>query len=89
VFEPNDRRLWAKLDRTITAFLAQAQKDGAIFGSKPAEGFYVRIDDALNPPSELSLGRLYIEIGVRPVYPAEVIVVRIGIWDGGAAITEG
>jgi phage tail sheath protein FI len=88
VFEPNDRRLWAKLDRTITAFLAQAQRDGAIFGAKPAEGFYVRIDDALNPPSERSAGRLHLEIGVLPVYPAEFIVVRIGIWDGGSAIAE-
>jgi phage tail sheath protein FI len=89
VFEPNDRRLWAQLDRSITAFLAQAQKDGAIFGSKPVEGFYVRIDDALNPASERSLGRLYIEIGVQPVYPAEFIIVRIGIWDGGASVAEG
>ncbi len=88
VFEPNDERLWAKLTRTITGFLAQAQKDGAIFGSKPAEGFYVRIDAALNPFTERELGRLHIEIGVQPVYPAEFIVVRIGIWDGGSSVTE-
>lgn len=89
VFEPNDERLWKKLDRTITAFLTEAQHDGAIFGEKPADGFYVRIDEALNPASERSLGRLHIEIGVMPVYPAEFIVVRIGIWDGGSAVTEG
>jgi phage tail sheath protein FI len=88
VFEPNSRGLWAKLDRTITAFLAQAQKDGAIFGSQPAEGFYVRIDDALNPESERAAGRLHIEIGIQPVYPAEFIVVRIGIWDGGSSVAE-
>jgi uncharacterized protein len=88
VFEPNDRTLWAKLDRTITAFLTQAQRDGAIFGAKPAEGFYVRIDDALNPPSEREKGRLHLEIGVQPVCPAEFIVVRIGIWDGGSEVTE-
>jgi phage tail sheath protein FI len=88
VFEPNDRRLWAKLKRTITGFLAQAQRDGAIFGSKPAEGFYVRIDDALNPFTEQELGRLHVEIGIRPVFPAEFIVVRIGIWDGGSSVTE-
>lgn len=88
VFEPNDRGLWAKLDRTITGFLAQAQRDGAIFGAKPPEGFYVRIDDALNPPSEREKGRLHIEIGIQPVYPAEFIVVRIGIWDGGSEVSE-
>jgi phage tail sheath protein FI len=88
VFEPNDERLWAKLNRSITGFLTQAQADGAIFGSKPAEGFYVRIDKALNPFTELEAGRLHIEIGIQPVYPAEFIVVRIGIWDGGSSVTE-
>ena len=36
-----------------------------------------------------SRGELYIEIGVAPVRPAEFIVVRIGLWDGGAQISEG
>jgi len=36
-----------KLERTISAFLGQAQRDGAIFGTKPAEGFYVRIDEGI------------------------------------------
>jgi phage tail sheath protein FI len=88
VFEPNDQRLWKKLDRTITAFLAQAQRDGAIFGTKPAQGFYVRIDEALNPSSERMAGKLHMEIGVMPVYPAEFVIVRIGIWDGGSDVAE-
>jgi phage tail sheath protein FI len=89
VFEPNNLQLWQKLRRTITDFLTRVWKDGALFGAKREEAFYVRIDDALNPFSEQQLGRLYIEIGVRPAYPAEFIVVRIGIWDGGSEVTEG
>jgi phage tail sheath protein FI len=49
----------------------------------------VRIDEALNPFSEQALGRLHIEIGVRPSYPAEFIIVRIGIWPGGSDVSEG
>ncbi len=48
----------------------------------------MRIDEALNPPSTRKLGRLYVEIGLQPVYPAEFIVVRIGIWDGGNEVAE-
>ncbi len=88
VFEPNDRGLWKKLDRSISAFLRQEWRNGALFGDKPEEAFYVRIDDVLNPPSTRSLGRLYIEIGVQPTYPAEFLVVRIGIWDGGSEASE-
>lgn len=89
VFEPNNTGLWQTLKRTITAFLQQQWQDGALFGATPKDAFYVRIDDVLNPFSEQALGRLHIEIGIRPAYPAEFIIVRIGIWQGGSEITEG
>jgi phage tail sheath protein FI len=88
VFEPNNLQLWQKLKRTLTDFLTRSWRDGALFGAKASEAFYVRIDEALNPFSEQQLGRLHIEIGVRPSYPAEFIVVRIGIWDGGSEVSE-
>jgi len=88
VFEPNNLSLWGKLNRTITAFLTQQWRDGALFGATAKDAFYVRIDEALNPPDQRALGRLTIEIGVKPVYPAEFIVVRIGIWQGGSEISE-
>jgi len=89
VFEPNNLGLWQKLRRTITEFLTRAWRDGALFGATAEEAFYVRIDETLNPFSEQALGRLHIEIGVRPTYPAEFIIVRIGIWSGGKDVTEG
>jgi len=88
VFEPNNTTLWGKLTRSISAFLKQAWIDGALFGATAKEAFYVRIDEALNPPDQMALGILTIEIGVRPSYPAEFIVVRIGIWDGGTSVSE-
>ncbi len=88
VFEPNNLELWQKLRRTIGDFLTRAWRDGALFGAKASEAFYVRIDETLNPFSEQQLGRLHIEVGVRPSYPAEFIVVRIGIWDGGSEVSE-
>ena len=57
-------------------------------GEQADDAFYVRIDEVLNPFSEQALGRLHIEIGVRPSYPAEFIIVRIGIWQGGSDVTE-
>ncbi len=88
VFEPNNIALWEKLKRTIRAFLMTQWRDGALFGKTAEEAFYIRIDDVLNPFSEQALGRLNIEIGVRPSYPAEFIVVRIGIWQGGSDVSE-
>lgn len=88
VFEPNNMQLWKRLKRTITEFLTRVWRDGGLFGAKAEDAFYVRIDEQLNPFSEQALGRLNIEVGMRPTYPAEFIVVRIGIWQGGTQISE-
>jgi phage tail sheath protein FI len=85
VFEPNDRKLWARVRRDVTAFLKTVWRAGALFGSTPAEAFYVKCDDELNPPESRDLGRLIIEIGLAPVKPAEFVIFRISQWAGPAA----
>jgi phage tail sheath protein FI len=88
VFEPNNTALWAKLKRTITEFLTRVWRDGALFGDTADAAFYVKIDESLNTDTTRALGQLFIEIGVRPSYPAEFIIVRIGIWQGGSDVSE-
>lgn len=82
VFEPNDRSLWKKIERNVTAFLTTVWRDGALFGSTPAEAFYVKCDDETNPPEERDLGRVTTEIGVAIVRPAEFVIFRISQWSG-------
>jgi uncharacterized protein len=89
VFEPSNLQLWQKLKRTINEFLTRVWRDGALFGATPEEAFYVRCDETNNLPSDMALCRLTIEIGIKPVYPAEFIVVHIGIWPGGSEVSEG
>lgn len=84
VFEPNNPRLWARVRRDVTAFLTTIWRSGALFGASPAEAFYVKCDEELNPPESRDLGRLVIEIGLSPVKPAEFVIFRISQWAGGA-----
>jgi Bacteriophage tail sheath protein len=88
VFEPNDQALWKKVDRTITEFLTRVWRSGALFGKTAAEAFYVKVDEELNPDPVRALGQLIIEIGIAPVRPAEFVVVRISMWDGGSQSNE-
>jgi uncharacterized protein len=85
VFEPNDRMLWAKVRRDVTAFLKTVWLAGALFGSSPSEAFYVKCDDELNPPELRDLGQLIIEVGLAPVKPAEFVIFRISQWAGANA----
>ncbi len=82
VFEPNDRMLWARVRRDVSAFLRITWSEGALFGNNPSEAFYVKCDDELNPPESRDLGRLIVEIGLCPVKPAEFVIFRISQWAG-------
>lgn len=88
VFQTNDTSLWKRLDRTITDFLTRVWQSGGLFGTQAAQAFYIEIDDENNPPAARALGQVNITIGMAPVYPAEFVIVKIGIYDGGATVSE-
>jgi phage tail sheath protein FI len=85
VFEPNDQALWARVKRTIEAFLLGQWRDGALMGASPDQAFYVKCDAETNPQESIDLGRLVAEIGIAPVKPAEFVIFRISQWAGGSA----
>ena len=80
VFEPNDQDLWARVTRTVSNFLEQLWREGALFGASPAEAFYVKCDGELNTHETMMMGRLYVEVGVCPVRPAEFVIFRVSQW---------
>lgn len=80
VFEPNDQDLWARVERTVSNFLERLWREGALFGASPAESFYVKCDASINSHETMMLGRLYVEVGVCPVRPAEFVIFRISQW---------
>jgi hypothetical protein len=85
VFEPNDRSLWQKIRRNISAFLTTVWRDGALFGATPEEAFYVKCDETINTEDVRNLGQVITEIGVKIVNPAEFVVFRISQWAGASA----
>jgi hypothetical protein len=78
VFEPNGEMLWANVRGTIADFLYNEWRNGALLGSKPEEGFFVRCDRTTMTQNDLDNGRLICLIGVAVVKPAEFVIFRIG-----------
>jgi phage tail sheath protein FI len=85
VFEPNDPFLWTSLSISVSNFLRNVWRSGALFGSTPAEAFYVKCDAETNPPEVVEAGRVVCEIGIAPVKPAEFVVFRLSQFTGGGA----
>ncbi len=77
VFEPNNEQLWARVQRTIDAFLTRIWRDGALMGSSASEAFYIDIGRSTMTQDDIDNGRLICVIGVAPVKPAEFVVFRI------------
>lgn len=88
VFEPNDDALWARIRRTISAFLVNEWRKGALFGLTPNEAFYVRCDRETNPAEAIDAGQVTCEIGVAPVKPAEFVIFRLAQLSGGTSLVS-
>lgn len=88
VFEPNDRSLWKRIVRDVSAFLRIQWREGKLVGDKPEKAFFVKCDEETNPPESVDLGRLITMIGVAPSKPAEFVIFRIRQVSGGADVQE-
>lgn len=88
VFEPNDDALWARVRRTVSAFLVNEWRRGALFGLTPDEAFYVKCDRETNPPESIDAGQVVCEIGVAPVKPAEFVVFRLAQLSAGTGAVD-
>ncbi|MBI9044433.1 MAG: phage tail sheath family protein [Anaerolineaceae bacterium] len=76
-FEPNDSRLWARIERELSIYFRQLHQQGALKGSSPKEAFFVKCNAELNPCEVRQAGQVNTEIGLAPAAPNEFVVVRI------------
>jgi phage tail sheath protein FI len=79
VFEPNTLALRQQIVRSVRGFLNGVWRDGGLFGETPDQAYYVRFPPLFNTDEDRAAGRLTLEIGLRVTFPAEFIVIRIGV----------
>lgn len=77
VFEPNDVFLWSRVNSTISSFLRDMWRTGALVGETEAQAFFVNIGRDTMSQNDILNGRLICEIGVAPSRPAEFVIFRI------------
>jgi hypothetical protein len=77
VFEPNNPDTWGRVTDSVTAFLMTQWTNGALFGVKPSDAFFVRCDLTTMTADDIQNGRLICLIGVAIVRPAEFVIFRI------------
>ncbi|MGB8702337.1 MAG: phage tail sheath subtilisin-like domain-containing protein [Thermosynechococcaceae cyanobacterium] len=83
VFEPNTPALWQQITRNVSDFLLGQWRNGALFGEKPEQAFFVKCDAETNPADVREQGQVVTEVGVAIAKPAEFVIFRIQQTTGG------
>jgi len=87
IFEPNDAKLWARINASVSAFLTSFWGQGGLTGSAPSQAYFVICDATNNTPTTIDNGYVNIQVGVALQRPAEFIVINIGQYSGGTTVT--
>ncbi|WP_316504840.1 phage tail sheath family protein [Nitrosopumilus sp.] len=88
VFEPNNERLWSRIKATISNFLTDVWKSGALMGTSTDQAFFVKCDRTTMTQNDIDNGKLIVVIGIAPVKPAEFVIFRIAQTKGGSQVEE-
>lgn len=90
IFELNEPRTWETVTLACEEFLGNMFLRGQLYSpdGTPERAYFVKCDSETNPDSERREGRMNVEIGVNPPLPAEFIICRVGLWDGGSTVAE-
>lgn len=87
VFEPNDQRLWNRINASVSTFLTNFWSQGGLTGATPSAAYFVKCDSDNNPQSSIDNGYVNIQVGVALQRPAEFVVINIGQYSGGTTVT--
>jgi len=84
VFEPNDDRLWTRINMNVSALLSEFWRSGGLKGANADQAFYITCDETNNTTTTITNGEVHIEVGVALQYPAEFIIINLSQWTGGS-----
>jgi len=87
VFEPNDAKLWARIERELNGYFIEQFRRGALKGRTPQEAYYVKCNAETNPRELRDSGQVITEIGLAPANPYEFVIVRLIHGASGVSIS--
>jgi uncharacterized protein len=88
VFQINNEKLWSRVVATITQFLTDVWRSGALMGTSPEQAFWVKCDRTTMTQNDLDNGRLIVWIGIAVAKPAEFVIIKIAQTAEGSQVTE-
>lgn len=86
VFEPNVPATWEVVRAAIDNYLHKLWQQGALFGNKPEEAYFVRVGKNITmTEEEIQQGKMIVRVGIAAVRPAEFIILEFSQSTASAA----
>lgn len=77
IFEPNTPATWEIIRSAVDVYLHSLWTQGALFGDKPAQAYFVQIGlGATMTAEDINQGRMIVKVGMAAVKPAEFIILE-------------
>ncbi|MDE1176401.1 MAG: phage tail sheath subtilisin-like domain-containing protein [Edaphobacter sp.] len=77
VFEPNAQNLWTAVQSSVSSFLYNEWRSGALLGTKPEQAYLVKCDRTTMTQNDIDNGQLICLVGVAVIQPAEFVIFQI------------
>jgi phage tail sheath protein FI len=87
VFEPNDARLWARIESELHQYFLGLYRQGALQGPSARDAYFVRCNAETNPRDVIESGQVVAEVGLAATVPFEFVVVRLIYGASGVSIS--
>lgn len=87
LFEPNDQKLWRRVEGVIDNLLMEIWQQGGLKGGTPSAAYFIKCDADNNPQNLIDNGELHVEVGVSLQRPAEFVIIKVSQYDGGTVVT--
>lgn len=82
VFEHNNSMIWKVLERDCMARLDEFWNAGLLTGPSAGKDYSARCDSETNPAFEREMGRLNVQVRVRPISTTEHITIDLRLGEG-------
>lgn len=87
VFEPNDAKLWARIESQLHQYFLGLYRQGALRGPSANDAYFVRCNQSTNPREVIEAGMVVAEVGLATTVPFEFVVVRLIYGTSGVSIS--
>jgi phage tail sheath protein FI len=87
VFEPNDAKLWARIEGELHQYFLGVYRRGGLQGPTPTDAYYVKCNERTNPREVIDAGMVIAEVGLAATAPFEFVVVRLIYGASGVSIS--